>query len=99
MVCRPGCRSRRALRLPRSEDRAVRHACVFTAVSLVEHPQLAPHRTALASHARRLLEESDRPDHRDAALEGLRDWGHDTNGLETDEDSERRLQLATKPPF
>ncbi|MFE4356865.1 hypothetical protein [Kitasatospora sp. NPDC056800] len=81
------------------EDRAVRHACVFTAVSLVEHPRLAPHRAALAGHARRLLAESGRFDYRDAALEGLRDWGHDTSGLETDEDSERRLQLATEPPF
>ncbi|MGW7446204.1 hypothetical protein [Kitasatospora sp. NPDC054795] len=81
------------------EDHSVRHASVFTAVSLVEDPQLARHRAELADHARRLLEESDRSDHRDVALDGLRTWGHDTDGLETEADRERRLQLAIEPPF
>ncbi|MFE7529426.1 hypothetical protein ACFU7Y_27445 [Kitasatospora sp. NPDC057542] len=82
-----------------AEDRAVRHASVFTAVSLVKHPRLARHRAELADHALRLLEESDHSDHRDVALDGLRTWGHDTGGLETEEDRERRLRLAVEPPF
>ncbi|MFD0403753.1 hypothetical protein [Kitasatospora sp. NPDC127116] len=81
------------------DDHAVRHAAVFTTVSLVEHPHLARHRAKLADHARRLLRESDRPDHRDVALAGLRTWGHDIDGLETEEDRERRLRLAIEPPF
>lgn len=82
-----------------AEDRAVRHSAVFTAVSLVEHPRLARHRAELAGRARRLLEESDRPHHRDLALDGLRTWGHDTGGVESEDDRERRLRLTVESPF
>lgn len=75
----------------------VRDAALVAALPLVEHPLLAPHRAALAVHARRLLATSDDRRHRDLVLDALRAWGHDTGGLENASDvaaREHRARLA-----
>ncbi|MDI2127120.1 hypothetical protein [Yinghuangia seranimata] len=77
-----------------ADDPAVRDAAVLAAIPLAEHPDLTGHRDELAARTRRLLATSTDRYTRDRALDALRSWGHDVNGLENPEDVEARESYA-----
>ncbi|MFG2296809.1 hypothetical protein [Streptomyces sp. NPDC048603] len=76
------------------EDAKVRHAALVAAVPLAEHPDLAPHKGELVSHANDLLTTSTDRRTRDRTLEALKAWGHDIRELETAEDIAARVLRA-----
>ena len=70
-------------------DAGVRGSALAAALSLAEHPALAPHRDDLARRARQLLLAGGERWRRRQALDALRAWGHDTTGLTGPGDDDR----------
>ncbi|MBO0657212.1 hypothetical protein J1792_32210 [Streptomyces triculaminicus] len=84
------------------DEHEVRYAALFAAIPLAEAPGLTRHQTELAGCARRLLATEEDTYRRVRVLNGLMAWGHDTAGLETDDDRRLRTLLnsiTTEPSF
>ncbi|MFF4653795.1 hypothetical protein [Streptomyces sp. NPDC001380] len=81
-------------------DCAVRTAAVAAAVPLLDAPELATHRPALAPLVRTVLSAGDNRHHRAAAARGLNAWGEDSDPGQTTQDPDPWAGgCSSEPPF